>query len=391
MEQRVEYVYHWERIIGALAILLALLGMLALGLYQWLTPAPETTEIPASDRLETEVAEQAPVATDQEQRAAAPSVESQITVAPTLSPPLDTGAVTSKPTESSAPAAASEPAEAAPVAEADPLHVPERTEVEPSLSSSSEAVVDAPASSVAVTAQPPEASLDAAALVAEQLGETTTPSNRASGSIARPEDTQSPSVDDDTRIATATSPPAAEAGSAADEQNSPPLTTDVGGVADPPPTALATVERSIAAIEQGRLPPTASGAGSSTGSQPPTSTEGTLHVRDLTRHAAAVKRFVLAKSVVNLEPKGDIDDIKFDQRGMLALYCFSEVVGREHRTLEYIWRRNDKVVARVNVGVKGERWRSYSSKLISRRMTGEWRVELRGTDDKLLASAEFVL
>ena len=67
------------------------------------------------------------------------------------------------------------------------------------------------------------------------------------------------------------------------------------------------------------------------------------------------------------------------------------MVGREHRTLEYIWRRNDKVVARVTVGVKGERWRSYSSKLISRRMTGEWRVELRGTDDKLLASAEFVL
>ena len=76
---------------------------------------------------------------------------------------------------------------------------------------------------------------------------------------------------------------------------------------------------------------------------------------------------------------------------MAAVYCFSEVAGREHPTLEYIWRRNDQVIARVNVGVKGKRWRSYSSKLINRRMKGDWQVELRGKDNELLASAEFTL
>jgi hypothetical protein len=75
----------------------------------------------------------------------------------------------------------------------------------------------------------------------------------------------------------------------------------------------------------------------------------------------------------------------------VALVCsFSEVIGLGGEVLEYRWLHDGKQVLRIRVPVGAERWRSHAEKTIYKRMTGAWRVELRDSADRLLASADFV-
>ena len=104
----------------------------------------------------------------------------------------------------------------------------------------------------------------------------------------------------------------------------------------------------------------------------------------------SVKRFLLAKSVANNKPVGDLNDVTLNDNGVAAVYAFSDVVGMKDDFLFYEWFRNGKRVAKVRVGVWAKRWRSYSSKVLNERMRGSWRIELRNDEDRLLASADFL-
>lgn len=115
-----------------------------------------------------------------------------------------------------------------------------------------------------------------------------------------------------------------------------------------------------------------------------------FRLRGITLAAPAASRFVLAKSVVNNKPVGDIDDIAPDARGVAAVYAFSDVVGMKDEVLHYHWFRNSEQVAKVRVDVRADRWRSHSSKIINDKMKGEWRVELRNGKGEILARADFV-
>lgn len=118
--------------------------------------------------------------------------------------------------------------------------------------------------------------------------------------------------------------------------------------------------------------------------------KGLFRLRDITLISPSVSRFVLAKSVVNNKPVGDVDDIVPDARGIAAVYAFSDVVGLKDEVLYYYWFRNSEQVAKVRAGVWADRWRSYSSKIINNKMRGEWRVELLNKKREVLASADFV-
>jgi hypothetical protein len=106
--------------------------------------------------------------------------------------------------------------------------------------------------------------------------------------------------------------------------------------------------------------------------------------------SAAVKRFVLARSVEGNEPRGSLDDIVPDAKGVVEVSSFSEVMGLEGKVLEYRWLREGEQVLRIRVPVAAERWRSHASKRIYPSMKGDWRVELRDAEGNLLANAEFV-
>jgi hypothetical protein len=116
---------------------------------------------------------------------------------------------------------------------------------------------------------------------------------------------------------------------------------------------------------------------------------GPFQLQDLRILDPQVKRFVLPRTVVNKEPRGEIGGIRLKPDGSAAVWCYSEVIGRPGTVLHYVWYHEGRRMARVRIKVRGNRWRSYSSKIINRRHQGSWRVELQDSAGRLLASAEF--
>ena len=70
------------------------------------------------------------------------------------------------------------------------------------------------------------------------------------------------------------------------------------------------------------------------------------------------------------------------------LYCLSEVKNGVDKVV-HAWFFGDKEVAAIDLGVKGERWRTWSAKRIVPTMKGAWRVEVRDVSGKVLATASF--
>jgi len=72
-----------------------------------------------------------------------------------------------------------------------------------------------------------------------------------------------------------------------------------------------------------------------------------------------------------------------------TIYYFSEVRDLDGQTLFHRWEREGRVLASVPFEIRGERWRVYSRKTITPRMTGTWRVVLADAGGKELASSTF--
>ena len=104
--------------------------------------------------------------------------------------------------------------------------------------------------------------------------------------------------------------------------------------------------------------------------------------------ATQIKRFTLAKGIKNKEPVGDISDVKF-QNNLATIYAYADIRDLENETLYYQWSLNGKAVAKVKVAIRGDRWRSYSTKFIQANMHGLWQVALQNKQGKNLAIQQF--
>ncbi len=105
----------------------------------------------------------------------------------------------------------------------------------------------------------------------------------------------------------------------------------------------------------------------------------------------SVKRFLLARSVLNREPKGDLNEIMFNADGIAAVWAYSEIIDKKGSRLKYVWLHDGNKIATIPVNVGSNRWRSNSSKLINQSMSGAWRVELQDGEGRLMASVDFFL
>ena len=105
----------------------------------------------------------------------------------------------------------------------------------------------------------------------------------------------------------------------------------------------------------------------------------------------SIKRFLLAGSVSNREPKGELNEISFTADGSAAVWVYSEIIDKKGSRFKYVWLHGGNQIATVPINVGGNRWRSYSSKLINQSMSGAWRVELQDGKGRLMASADFFL
>jgi hypothetical protein len=103
--------------------------------------------------------------------------------------------------------------------------------------------------------------------------------------------------------------------------------------------------------------------------------------------AATTATAVVCTGVENRAPVGAADSFA---AGVGSLACFSEVHGGAGKVV-HVWFHGDKELAKIELSVQGERWRTWSQKKIPAAMTGAWHVEVRSEDGTVLAKAEFTI
>jgi len=352
-----EYVYHWDRIIGALAALLLLLGALGYGVSALLEPSTRPGE--------TEVQER--------------QMPDEMVVA---GPSRREGAANAATSPSSAqrpamvPAGRSKEAGLRDMTDDPARKTPDATRAPP-LGLHTEHFTTAPGQ---ITPPPP-------AKVRNSAG-------RVGGREAL-EMSRSPDVAPETTMPSPAGQAAAPAVTAGIPGSQPSGAVPHGSDEKP----LSGPERKSSMADASAIPPgeaadfasepdsSAVAAHSSASSR--RSNQGLLRLTKTSIASPAVKRFLLAKDVVSNEPHGDIGDIALNGAKYVAVSSFSEVTGQQGETLQYRWLYNGKQVLRIRVPVGSKRWRSHSTKRIYGGMKGSWRVELRNSAGELLASIDF--
>lgn len=104
----------------------------------------------------------------------------------------------------------------------------------------------------------------------------------------------------------------------------------------------------------------------------------------------SVTRYVVAAGVENREPVGSLKTLTHRKGGVARVYVFSDVQNFKGETIQYHWYQNDNLLAKVDIEVKGNRWRNKTFQNIGPAMTGTWRVELMFGDIPL-AKTTFVV
>lgn len=385
-EPKPEYIYHWDRIIGALVALLLVIGLIGYGVYSWLTPAnpPTTAEIEqAPTRDETP----AGVAAGPGETPAETGAEAD----PLVDNPAETGASIGEgpmPLSSDGrvriAGAAERAASGAPVSEQG--LAPAEDDLTRSLLQPEVPVIVPPSQPVEGTSQMardrPGAAPTPPATEAAQTGGQTS----ASGAIAESDSGYSPGQENprvtDGELPIALDPEAVES------RDSEPLPTREA------PAESSPSQTQVSSPSVATEPPQDEEVGQAIAA-PQIAAQASSDNMDRSPNKAivspAVKRFSLTRAVVDREPRGGLDDIAVNADGSASISSFSEVIGLQGEVLHYVWIHEGKEVLRVRVPVGANRWRSHSTKQIYRGMGGSWRAELRDSKGTLLAGIDFVL
>ncbi len=87
-----------------------------------------------------------------------------------------------------------------------------------------------------------------------------------------------------------------------------------------------------------------------------------------------------------------IDSVhRISSASVKALFCFTRLqsdIGK-NTTIRHIWYRDEIKVGEYQLPVKGERWRTYSKKMIEKGWVGDWRVEALDSEGHLLKTVKF--
>ncbi|MBN1904176.1 MAG: DUF2914 domain-containing protein [Deltaproteobacteria bacterium] len=101
----------------------------------------------------------------------------------------------------------------------------------------------------------------------------------------------------------------------------------------------------------------------------------------------SVEDIQIATSIENREPAGA--DVSFSA-DVEKLYCFTKIKSeQEEETIYHVWLYNDRVMAKIELSVKGKSWRTWSAKNILPAHTGKWRVDIESPEGTLITSKEF--
>jgi hypothetical protein len=102
-----------------------------------------------------------------------------------------------------------------------------------------------------------------------------------------------------------------------------------------------------------------------------------------------ITEIVITSKIVKGKP---IDSIKrLSSSTDKNLYCFTRTLapaGTESK-LRHVWYNGTEKAGEFELPIKGEKWRTYSKKLIQKGWAGDWRVEVLDSSGKLLKSVKF--
>ena len=105
--------------------------------------------------------------------------------------------------------------------------------------------------------------------------------------------------------------------------------------------------------------------------------------------AATVEAIEICTNIVERQP---IDTDTVFASTVERLYCFTKLTNAAApTTVSHVWYYNDKEMAKVELAVKGETWRTWSSKRIVVGWSGKWRVDVVAADGTVLKSKAFTL
>lgn len=104
----------------------------------------------------------------------------------------------------------------------------------------------------------------------------------------------------------------------------------------------------------------------------------------------AVLRAYMCKGIEQSEPTEAGKSFVPASDGVLRLCTFSEIGGPARQdTVFHVWYWGDREMARVPLGVRGARWRTWSTKQILDEWRGEWHVDIVDRAGVLLSRLDF--
>lgn len=100
-----------------------------------------------------------------------------------------------------------------------------------------------------------------------------------------------------------------------------------------------------------------------------------------------IARLVVGTGVENLEPVGSAETFSADTE---KVYCFLEATDIAKNTeISFTWFYGENELLKFNLPLqKGPRWRTYAYKHL-RGLKGDWKVEMRDAEGKLLKDVKF--
>ncbi len=100
-----------------------------------------------------------------------------------------------------------------------------------------------------------------------------------------------------------------------------------------------------------------------------------------------IARLVVGTGVENSEPVGAAGTFPASTE---KVYCFLEATGIGKDTeISFVWSYGDKEMLKTTLPLKaGAKWRTYANKNL-RGSKGDWKVEIRGPDGKVLKDVKF--
>ncbi len=102
-----------------------------------------------------------------------------------------------------------------------------------------------------------------------------------------------------------------------------------------------------------------------------------------------VQQMDFCTGIQDREPVG-IDTVFSDDVG--TVYCFTKIDGAtDTTTVSHVWYYKGEEKARVTLNIKGDSWRTWSSKTILKEWDGKWRVDVESASGSILQSKDFVI